>query len=125
LGVGGKVDPLSPHGQVELSRNLQIATAAIDTSGMCLFVAFPMLDDTNASTGLCEMIAAYTGETFTGDDLVEMGKQVLRREREFNTRAGFSAVADRLPDFFRTEPLAPHQATFDVPDEELDTVFNF
>ena len=33
LGVGGKLDPLSPVGQVESSRNLQIATAAIDTSG--------------------------------------------------------------------------------------------
>ncbi|MHB8970977.1 MAG: aldehyde ferredoxin oxidoreductase family protein [Pirellulaceae bacterium] len=125
LGVGGKVDPLSPHGQVELSRNLQIATAAIDSSGMCLFVAFAVLDDANAATGLCEMIAAYTGEIFTGDDLVEMGKQVLRREREFNARAGFTAAADRLPDFFQTEALAPHHTTFDVPDEELDTVFNF
>jgi len=27
LGVGGKVDPLKPEGQAELSRNLQIATA--------------------------------------------------------------------------------------------------
>ncbi|HHD64017.1 MAG TPA: aldehyde ferredoxin oxidoreductase, partial [Desulfobulbaceae bacterium] len=31
LGVGGSVDPLSHEGQVELSRNLQIATAAIDS----------------------------------------------------------------------------------------------
>ena len=28
-------------------------------------------------------------------------------------------------DFFKTEKLAPHDATFDVSDEELDTVFNF
>ena len=50
---------------------------------------------------------------------------MLRRERDFNSRAGFTAAHDRLPDFFRTEELAPHRATFDVPDEELDTVFNF
>ncbi len=30
LKVGGFVDPLSSEGQVELSRNLQIATAALD-----------------------------------------------------------------------------------------------
>jgi aldehyde:ferredoxin oxidoreductase len=125
LGVGGKVDPLSPRGQVELSRNLQIATAAIDTFGMCLFVAFPVLDDQNAFEGLCEMIAAHTGRTFTGDELVELGKEVLRQERNFNSRAGFTAADDRLPDFFRLEKLAPHLTTFDVPDEELDTVFNF
>ena len=41
LKVGGFVDPLKPEGQVELSRNLQIATAAVDSTGMCLFIAFP------------------------------------------------------------------------------------
>ena len=39
LKVGGDVDPLKPEGQIELSRNLQIATAAIDTCGFCLFIA--------------------------------------------------------------------------------------
>jgi aldehyde:ferredoxin oxidoreductase len=92
---------------------------------MCLFVAFAVLDDKNALEGLCEMIAAHTGRAFTGDDLIELGKQVLRQERDFNSRAGFTAADDRLPDFFRLERLAPHHTTFDVPDEELDTVFNF
>ncbi len=125
LGVGGTVDPLSPDGQVELSRNLQIATAAIDASGMCLFVAFAVLDDPQALEGLCELLAAYTGKPFTSDELMQMGGEVLVRERDFNKRAGFSAADDRLPDFFKTEKLAPHNATFDVPDEELDQVFNF
>ena len=33
LGVGGSVNPLKPEGQVELSRNLQVATAAVDATG--------------------------------------------------------------------------------------------
>ncbi len=125
LGVGGNVDPLSPEGQVELSRNLQIATAAIDAAGMCLFVAFAVLDDANAAEGLCELVATYTGRTFGADELVQLGKEVLIYERDFNRRAGFSAVDDRLPDFFKHEKLPPHDATFDVPDEELDTLFDF
>ena len=44
LKVGGDVNPLSPEGQIELSRNLQIATAAVDSTGMCLFIAFALLD---------------------------------------------------------------------------------
>jgi len=32
--TGGFVDPLKPEGQVDLSRNLQIATAFIDSTGM-------------------------------------------------------------------------------------------
>lgn len=125
LGVGGKIDPLSATGQIENSRNLQIATAAIDSAGMCLFVAFAVLDDPNAAAGLCELIGAHFGLEFQGDDLVSLGKQVLLRERDFNARAGFTASDDRLPDFFRTEKLPPHDATFDVPDEELDRVFQF
>ena len=40
LKVGGFVEPLQKEGNVELSRNLQIATAAVDSTGMCLFIAF-------------------------------------------------------------------------------------
>jgi len=125
LGVGGRVDPLSPEGQVELSRNLQIATAAIDAAGECLFIAFAVLDDIQALDGLCKMIAACQGHEFTADDLTALGKSVLEVERDFNRRAGFTAADDRLPDFFKNEKLPPHDTTFDVPDEQLDTVFDF
>jgi len=125
LGVGGKVDPLKPDGQVELSRNLQIATAAIDAAGLCLFVAFAVLDDPNAMEGICEMIGGLLGEPYTADDFLALGKTTLAHERRFNTAAGFTVADDRLPDFFKHEKLAPHDVTFDVPNEELDEVFDF
>ena len=125
LSVGGKVDPLKPEGQVELSRNLQIATAAIDSAGLCLFVAFAVLDDSNAMDAICEMFAALGGQPFDGNDFAAIGSQTLTREREFNAGAGFTAADDRLPDFFKTEKLKPHDATFTVSDEELDQVFSF
>jgi len=125
LGVGGRVDPLRPEGQVELSRNLQIATAAIDASGLCLFVAFAVLDDPAALEGICEMLSGLAGRPFTADDFLAIGKQILTHEREFNAAAGFTAASDRLPDFFYTEKLAPHNVTFQVADKELDSVFNF
>ena len=43
LKVGGDIDPLKKEGNIELSRDLQIATAAIDAAGLCLFVAFAVL----------------------------------------------------------------------------------
>ena len=54
-----------------------------------------------------------------------MGKRVLTWERCFNTAAGFGPADDRLPDFFKTEKLAPHNTVFTVPDEDLDEVFDF
>ncbi|MDQ7780397.1 MAG: aldehyde ferredoxin oxidoreductase C-terminal domain-containing protein [Planctomycetota bacterium] len=125
LKVGGSIDPLEPKGQVEISRNLQIATATIDSLGICLFVAFPVLDKPEAFQAMLDMTSAVTGKPFGADTFTEMGKSVLRTERDFNRRAGFTNMDDRLPDFFRTERLLPHDTVFDVPDAELDTVFNF
>lgn len=125
LGVGGNVDPLKPEGQVELSRNLQIATAAIDSTGMCLFIAFPILDQPETFQALIDLINSFYGLALTGDDVTELGKSVLKNERNFNIKAGFTAEHDRLPEFFMKEPLPPHNITFQVKDEDLDQVFNW
>jgi aldehyde:ferredoxin oxidoreductase len=125
LGVGGSVDPLKPEGQVELSRNLQIATAAVDSTGMCLFIAFAVLDQPETFQALIDMINAFYGLSLTADDVAELGKSVLKGERAFNAAAGFTAAHDRLPGYMKKEALAPHNVVFDVPDEELDQVFNW
>jgi len=125
LKVGGYVDPLKPLGQVELSRNLQIATAAIDSTGMCLFTAFAILDQPETFQALIDLLNSFCGLSFTAADVVEYGKKILKMERDFNIRAGFTKEQDRLPMFFKTEPLPPHNVTFDVKDEDLDQVFNW
>ena len=125
MGVGGSVDPLKPEGQIELSRNLQIATAAVDATGMCLFVAFPVLDQPETFQALIDMINAFYGLSLGADDVTELGKSILTNEREFNLAAGFTAKHDRLPDYFKKEKLPPHDITFQVKDEDLDEVFNW
>lgn len=125
LSVGGKVDPLKPEGQVELSRNLQIATAAVDSTGMCLFIAFAVLDQPETFQALLDLLNAFYGLNLNADGVVELGKSILKMERDFNAKAGFSSEHDRLPRFFKTEKLPPHDVVFEVKDEELDTVFNW
>ena len=125
LGVGGKIDPLKPEGQVELSRNLQIATAAVDTCGLCLFVAFAVLDNSDALPAVVDMLNAKYGFKLTGNDVVTLGQRILGIERDFNFRAGFTAAADRLPDFFIDEALPPHNTKFDISGEDLQKVFNW
>jgi aldehyde:ferredoxin oxidoreductase len=125
LKVGGDVNALRPEGQVELSRNLQIATAAIDSTGMCLFIAFAVLDQPDTFQALLDLLNAFYGLNLTADGVTELGKKVLTMERDFNAKAGFTAQHDRLPRFFTTEKFAPHNVTFDVKDEDLDKVFNW
>jgi len=125
LKAGGFVDPLKPEGQVELSRNLQIATAAIDATGMCLFIAFPVLDQPETFQALIDLINSFYGLSLTADDVTELGKKILKMERNFNAACGFTAEHDRLPRFFYTEPIAPHNVTVTITEEELDSVFNW
>ncbi len=125
LGVGGSVDPLKPEGQVELSRNLQIATAAIDATGMCLFIAFAILDQPDTFQALLDVIGGFSGQPLTGDDVTALGQSILTNERDFNAKAGFSTKDDRLPDYFKNEKLPPHNISFGVSDQDLDQVFNF
>src|SRR5512142_2251676 len=125
LKVGGFVDPLKTEGQVELSRNLQIATAAVDATGMCLFIAFPLLDQPDTFQALLDLLNAFYGLSLTADDVTALGKKILKAERDFNKRAGFTAEHDRLPRFFTQEPVAPHNVVFQVKDEELDKLFNW
>jgi len=125
LNVGGQVDPLSKEGQIDLSRNLQVATAAIDSTGMCLFIAFAALDDETCLPALIDLLNARFGINLNGDDVVSLGQHILKTERKFNQAAGFTAADDRLPEFFYDEPLPPHNVVCDFTGEEIDSFWNF
>jgi aldehyde:ferredoxin oxidoreductase len=124
LKVGGDVDPLKKEGNVEISKNLQIATAAIDSAGLCLFVAFAVLDTQDGVQTIVNLLNAQYGLSLTPDDVVKLGMSVLKDEYEFNARAGFTKVHDRLPEFFK-ESLPPHNTTWDLTDEELQQAKDF
>jgi aldehyde:ferredoxin oxidoreductase len=125
LGVGGTVDPLKTEGQADLSKNLQVATAMLDAFGLCIFVAFPVLDIPDAFVAIYDMAAAHTGQAWDTDELMKLGRETLTFERLFNTAAGFTAADDRLPVWMKTVPLPPHNTVFEVTDADLDAVFDF
>ncbi len=125
LNSGGHVDPLSKEGQVELSRNLQIASAAVDSTGMCIFVAFPALDEPECLPALIDMINARFGISLGVDDVMNLGKNILKTEHEFNLKAGLTSADDRVPEFMKYEALPPHNAIWDFTNEEIDEFWNF
>ncbi len=119
-----KLDPLNPEGQVEASRNLQIATASADCTGLCL-MAYVTLGSPEGGGALIQAINAKFGTQLGPDDVPALGLRVLQAEREFNRKAGFTSKDDRLPEFFYKEPLPPHNKVFSISDEEIDQTFNF
>ncbi len=119
LKVGGDIDPLKKEGNVEVSKNLQIATAAIDAIGFCLFVAFAVLDTEDAMQTIANLLSAKTGKKVSVDDIINIGIEVLKNEYSFNKEAGFTKSKDQLPSFFLKEPLPPHNTVWDFTIEEL------
>ncbi|MBA4380873.1 MAG: aldehyde ferredoxin oxidoreductase, partial [Anaerolinea sp.] len=74
---------------------------------------------------IASLLNARYGWNVGADILQALGKETLKLEREFNRRAGFTAKDDRLPEWMRREPLPPHNAVFDVPEEDLDKIFEW
>ena len=116
------MDHLDPKVQAALSRNAQISMAGYDTLGACIFAGFGFGVAPEVIPGL---LNARYGWQVGGDILQLLGRETLRLEREFNRRSGFTAVDDRMPEWMTLEPLPPNNAVFDVPDEDLDGVFDW
>jgi len=115
------VDTNNKEQQLQISRDLQIMTAVVDSLGLCLFVG-PMLPTMDV---LVKLLSNYVGRELTLDDVLNMGKKLLKVEIAFNRAAGFTKEDDRLPEFFTKEVLEPKGVVFDITPEELDTVLEF
>lgn len=126
FGVSEYIDPLDPAGQKEYARALQIDAALLDALGLCQFVAFPLADSKDEGLeAIAQMVSAKLGIPYNSADLLDLGRAVLSTELGFNRDAGFTAVNDRLPEFFMTEKLPPHDVIFSIDPEELDGVLDF
>jgi aldehyde:ferredoxin oxidoreductase len=92
LGVPEKTDPLVTEGKAALVKAFQDATAAVDSSGLCVFTTFAWTLDDIAP----QLAAACEGE-WSSEQLMEMGERIWNLERQFNLAAGLTAKDDTLP----------------------------
>ncbi len=101
LGIPEKTDPLVTEGKAGLVKAFQDATAAVDSSGLCVFTTFAWtLEDFYP-----QIDAACEGE-WTLERLSQTGERIWNMERQFNMAAGFTAKDDTLPKRLLTEPAA-------------------
>lgn len=122
--LGNILDPLKVEGQVEASRNNQIAMAAVDCTGLCLLASFALATPEGGEAFLKAMNAKF-GTQLGPETIPQLGMRVLKAEREFNHKAGFTNQDDRLPEFYYKEPLPPHNTVVMISDEQMDSTFNF
>lgn len=100
LGLPEKLDRFTLEGKAEWTKIFQDFTAAIDSSGLCLFTSFAMGADDYA-----DLVNAITGSTYTGAEFIEAGERVWNLERVWNMKAGIAASTDTLPKRLLEEPI--------------------
>jgi len=98
LGVPVKTDPLETEGKPGLVKAFQDATAAVDSTGMCVFTTFAWTLENFAP----QLDAACDGE-WTPEKLAEVGERIWNLERDFNMKAGITMADDTLPPRFFEE----------------------
>ena len=98
LGIPVKTDPLEHEGKPELVKAFQDATAAFDSSGLCIFTTFAW-----GLADLAPQLQAACDQAYTTEELEKIGERIWNMEREFNNAAGFTAKDDSLPKRLLTE----------------------
>ncbi|PUE63066.1 aldehyde ferredoxin oxidoreductase [Limnohabitans sp. 2KL-17] len=98
LGIPVKTDPLEHEGKPELVKAFQDATAAFDSSGLCVFTTFAW-----GVADLAPQLQAACDDEYTTEELEKIGERIWNMEREFNNAAGFTKADDSLPKRLLTE----------------------
>jgi aldehyde:ferredoxin oxidoreductase len=102
--------------KLDLSFELQIYTAVLDSLGCCYFIG-PSYETMEIVTNALN--AMYNLE-LKKEDVIKIGENILQTELEFNMRAGISSELNDVPDFFRIEKSHPRELAYTFKKEELE-----
>src|SRR5450759_173077 len=100
LQNGAVMDPHVTEGKAGLDITFQNLTAALDSSGACLFSTFGI-----GAPELAEMLSAATGVEYSVDEFMLIGERIWNQEKLWNLKAGFTKADDTLPVRLLTEPI--------------------
>jgi len=103
--------------KIELSSELQIFNYIVDCMGLCYFVG-PSYEN---SMKFAEFINWYYGWSIDVDFLINLAKEMIIKEQEYNIAVGISPI-NCLPEFLK-EPIPGTDRSFDVNQNELNAVW--
>lgn len=101
LGLPQKLDPRDTSTKPQWVKIFQDLTAAIDSSGMCLFTSFALGAEDYAA-----FLKAATGFPYTAEETLRAGERIWNLERLFNLREGLDPSSeDTLPARLLKDPI--------------------
>ncbi len=101
LGIPEKLDSLATEGKAGWVKLFQDLTAAVDSSGICLFTTLGGL----GAPELAAQLTTATGVNYTAEEVLLAGERIWNLERLFNLKNGFTRADDTLPLRLLKEPV--------------------
>ena len=109
LGVPFKVDQHDTKGKPELVITFQNLTAALDSTGACLFTTFGI-----GAEELAALLSSVTGIQYSVDDFMKAGDRIWNLERLFDLKSAITSKDDCLPERMMKEPIKTGPSKGDV-----------
>lgn len=121
LGVPVKYDQHATEGKPELVITFQNLTAALDSTGSCLFTTFGI-----GAEELAALLSAVTGVEYSTEDFMKAGDRIWNLERMFNLKAGVTGEFDTLPERLLKNPIpaGPSKGEVSRLDQMLPEYYN-
>ncbi|MEJ2248702.1 MAG: aldehyde ferredoxin oxidoreductase C-terminal domain-containing protein [Candidatus Lokiarchaeota archaeon] len=122
--AGRKADNNKDYGELkedknklDLSYELQVYTAVLDSLGACYFIgpSFQIMEL------VAKALSAMYEKNISQQQVINIGKDILKTELNFNKKAGISPDRNELPKFFKEESSDPFDLKVTLPDQELNT----
>ncbi|MCP4906947.1 MAG: hypothetical protein GY910_18390 [bacterium] len=117
--AGLVVNPAATPDQMpRLSQEQQHVNAAIDASGLCMFLMTDM-------ETIREFYSAFFGEEVSRQAFLDLTWQCLQDEWDFNKKAGWTAADDVMPKCMREDPVGPEGArvVFDIESDVIQATY--
>ena len=99
---------INNKGKLDLSFELQIYTAVLDSMGCCYFIG-PSFENMEI---ISNALNAMYDLNLTRVDVIKIGESILSSELEFNKKAGINSEMNDVPEFFKNEQSKPRDLTF-------------
>ncbi|MHA1241430.1 MAG: aldehyde ferredoxin oxidoreductase C-terminal domain-containing protein [Promethearchaeota archaeon] len=103
------------EGKFDLSFELQVYTTVLDSIGCCYFIG-PSYE--NMAIVAAAINAMYNLD-LTREEVINIGKHILKTELAFNEKAGITKDNNDVPEFLKLEPSEPSGLKFTFTKEEL------
>jgi aldehyde:ferredoxin oxidoreductase len=106
--------------KLDLSFELQVYTAVLDSMGCCYFIG-PSYENMQI---IADALNTMYNQNLTREDVINIGKNILRTEIDFNKKAGINSDMNDVPEFFRKESSEPRGLKYVFDKKDLDTFWN-